>query len=115
MTEGIDYFVRYVDFPNRANDGCTVVNDDGTYDIYLNTLYPREHLQKKLAHELRHLESSHFYTLLKTIDEIEEEADGELPDFMQPCPPGKIREFQSLDALYEWTTKVSEYLGIDPF
>ena len=39
VIEGADYFVYRIPFANRANPAMTVVNDDGTFDIYLNTLF----------------------------------------------------------------------------
>lgn len=107
MIEGIDYFVRYVQFPNRANDGCVIVNDDGTFDIYLNTLYDMEHLKEKLQHELRHLENEHFY-IDAPIALIEKQADGDLSAVLkkeieqQSVSKEFIMEFKSLDALLKF-------------
>lgn len=115
MTEGIDYFVRYVQFPNRANDGCTVVNDDGTFDIYLNTLYTKEHLKNKLQHELNHLKHEHFYRDDLSIELIESQANGTLAELSNYCPREYIREFSSLDALLEWYIAICRQNGWKPF
>lgn len=72
----IDYNVYQIKFPNRANKAMVFPNDDGTFDIYLNTLYPDDDLKEALRHELRHLESDHFYKEILNITEIEAEADG---------------------------------------
>lgn len=75
MLEGSDYFVRHIKFANRANPAMTVVNDDGTFDIYLNTLFDDERLARALKHELMHLEGNDFYSDAP-IDEIENHAKG---------------------------------------
>lgn len=75
MLEGSDYFIRRINFANRANQAMTVVNDDGTFDIYLNTLFDDERLAKALKHELMHLESNDFYSDAP-IEEIENHAKG---------------------------------------
>lgn len=74
----IDYNVYQIKFPNRANKAMVFPNDDNSFDIYLNTLYPDDVLQEALQHELRHLESDHFYNELLKITDIEAEADGKV-------------------------------------
>lgn len=77
LIEGVDYFVRVVPFPNAANQGAVFVNDDGTFDIYLNALYPE--LTRGYEHEVRHILRDHFYKESKTIAQVEAEADGAEP------------------------------------
>lgn len=67
LVEGVDYFLRFVRFPNRGNTGAVIPNDDGTYDIYVNTqYYPDEAWVRSVV--------SHFEVLGKGIEEIENEA-----------------------------------------
>lgn len=76
LIEGVDYFLRFVRFPNRANPGAVIPNDDGTYDIYINTQYypETEWVRAVLMHEIRHIILGHFETVNMTIREIEREA-----------------------------------------
>lgn len=60
LIEGLDYFCHFVKFANRANPALTVVNPDGTHDIYFNLLYEMEQLRAELPHELRHILDRHF-------------------------------------------------------
>ncbi len=55
-------YIRRLPFPNRSVKAATFPNDDGTFDVYLNTLYPESVQQEALAHELRHIELGHFYS-----------------------------------------------------
>ena len=100
--EGRDYFLHYIKFANRANPCMTAPNDDGTFDVYLNTLYTQEELAAELKHELRHLEEDHFYSE-KSIRAIEAEADGR-PLEKIIAPPGKIVYFPSEAALADLIT-----------
>ncbi len=61
-TDADDCHVRYLAFPNRSVKGLTTPNDDGTFDIYINTLYPPDVQRATLAHELRHVRMGHFYS-----------------------------------------------------
>lgn len=76
LLEGVDYFLRFVRFPNRANAGAVIPNDDGTYDIYINTRYwPDEAwVRRVVSHEINHILLGHFDALDKAIREIEAEA-----------------------------------------
>ena len=55
-----DYFVRLVELP-AAVEGVTVPNDDGSFDIYLNSRMGEERRRAKLEHELEHIRRDHFY------------------------------------------------------
>ena len=76
--EGVDYWVRELEFPNRASPSVAVSNGDGTFTIFLNTLFSREKRLEGLRHELRHLEREHFYRDDNELWELEEEAGGKL-------------------------------------
>ena len=55
-----DHFVRLVELP-RAVRGVSVPNDDGTFSVYINSLYDDETQRRTLEHELEHLTRDHFY------------------------------------------------------
>ena len=75
MTEGVDYFIRLVDFPNYASPICVTPNDDGTFSVYANAKFTKEQIKKRLPHELIHMRENHFNSERRTA-ELEEEADG---------------------------------------
>lgn len=79
LIEGVDYFVRFVRFPNRANRGAVIPNDDGTYDIYVNmNIYADEtRVRRVVDHEIRHIILGHFDVLDRGIEELEREARGD--------------------------------------
>lgn len=54
-----DYYVRFLPFPNRAARAATLLNDDGSYDIFINTLFPESVQRRALEHELRHIRFGH--------------------------------------------------------
>ncbi len=113
LIENVDYFLHYVQFPNRANPSMVFPNDDGTFDIYLNTLFDKDFLRRKLEHELEHLYDEHFYVDLP-IETIERQADGEsvLAAVVSP-PPGKIAHFPSEAAFAHWVKTVAAQTGTD--
>lgn len=104
MIEGRDYFIRPVAFPNRANPACVVQNGDGTFDIYINTLYPPESQREALRHELRHIEREHFYSE-SSVTALEAEASGEARRSPMRPPRGCIACFRSEDALADWISE----------
>ncbi|MBQ2230814.1 MAG: hypothetical protein II425_03255 [Oscillospiraceae bacterium] len=55
-----DYFVRLVELPPTI-DGTVVPNDDGSFDIYINSRSPEEKRRAWLEHELEHIRRDHFY------------------------------------------------------
>ena len=69
-----DYFVRYLKLPATVK-GITVPNNDGTFDIYINSVLCEEKQQECLRHEIRHIVQDHFYNETVPIDEIERLAD----------------------------------------
>ena len=74
--EGVDYWVRLVEFPSMESSSVTVSNGDGTFNIYINTRFSPERRAEGLRHELRHLEEEHFYRDEYGICEIEAAANG---------------------------------------
>ena len=58
--EGVDYWVRLVEFPSMASSAVTVSNGDGTFTIYINTRFCPERQAEGLRHELRHVADQHF-------------------------------------------------------
>lgn len=108
--EGIDYWVRRVAFPNMASESVVVSHGDGTYTIYINTLFCEERQEERLEHEIRHLEEEHFYRDDLSIQQIEHHADGKpiekeltrLPDVFHSAPPGTVPLFSSLTAFRDY-------------
>lgn len=58
--EGADFFVRLVDLPPTVNGICSP-NDDGTYNIYLNSRKDFDHQLDGYDHECDHIEDDDFY------------------------------------------------------
>lgn len=75
LIEGCDYFVHFVRFANKANPAMAYLNDDGTYDVYLNTLYDDIFLAKSFRHELIHIAEDHIFIEGIPIETIEDRAD----------------------------------------
>ena len=55
----LEYYVRLVSLP-RAVEGVSVPNDDGSFDIYINSRLSPQQREETLEHELRHLKQEHF-------------------------------------------------------
>lgn len=56
LIEGADYFVRFIDFPNDANcGGMVLLNDDGTFSVYLDPRRSPERIKKTMRHEMHHM------------------------------------------------------------
>ena len=88
--EGADYWVRLVEFPNMASPSVAVSNGDGTFTIYVNSLFSAEKRAEGLRHELAHLSGDHFYRDELELGAIEDAADGlRRPDAAQ-LPPGCV-------------------------
>lgn len=73
--EGIDYWVRYVQFPNMASESVVASHGDGTFTIYINTLFTPERQEDRLRHEIQHLADEHFYRDDLSIVQIEHQAN----------------------------------------
>lgn len=95
-----EYFIRRLPFPNRSVRAATFPNDDGTFDIYVNTLLSESEQQRALEHELRHIRLGHFYSDAP-LREKEAEADGLAP--AQPEPALRpVPWFDSPQELADW-------------
>jgi hypothetical protein len=95
-----EYFVRYIPFPNTSVQAATFPNDDGTFDIYVNTLLSGEAQRRALNHELEHIRLGHFYSE----DDIrvkEAQADG----ISEPVRGRRIPLFDSPEELARWILK----------
>ena len=104
--EGVDYWVRLVEFPSMASPAVTVSNGDGTFTIYINTRFGPERQAEGLCHELRHIENEHFYRDEYGVCELEAAADGRLTlsEPQRPPQPGqerRIRLYRDAGALLE--------------
>ena len=77
-----DCFVRYAELPLSV-EGVTVPNNDGTFDIYINSLLPAERQEETLAHELEHIHKDHFYNDIAPVQALEAEAENTQIAF--PC------------------------------
>lgn len=53
-------FVRLIPLPVTV-PAVVIPNDDGTFDIYINSVLPQELQHKALEHELKHIRKDHFY------------------------------------------------------
>lgn len=114
MVEGVDYRLYYVEFPNRANPALSVLCDDGTADIYLNTLYDEERLRLELQHELRHLKDEHFHVEGVSIERAERQADGEpLVPFDAATARGRIVHYHSEASFAHWARTVLAQRGLN--
>lgn len=92
-----DYFVRLVAMPYCVH-GMVLPNDDGTFDIYINSVLTHDQQTAALEHELEHISKDHLYSC-KGISIIEAEAD-KLPFPLPSEPPTKsIPFYSSLDSM----------------
>ena len=73
MIENADYFVRYMDFPVWNCGGFCLLNDDGTYSVYINTRLSQKRQQEALKHEIRHILNGDMFSI-SPIELIEEGA-----------------------------------------
>lgn len=56
MIEGADFFVRVVDFPfDVGSNGMLLLNEDGTYSVYINARASMEQRRKAMCHEYDHM------------------------------------------------------------
>ena len=110
------YFVWLVSLP-ASIDGVTVPNDDGTFDIYLNSNLCEARQQDRLQHEIKHIFEDHFYQETKTVSQLEQEANGtatasvsppRLPNVFTESPPGMIPCFSSLESFRDYMYAMKE-------
>lgn len=67
-------FIRAIKLPGSIK-GVTIPNDDGTFNVFINSSLCPECTDSTLEHELKHIKKDHFYDDTKTIEEVESEAD----------------------------------------
>lgn len=53
-------FIRNLELPPTIN-GVTVLDNEGDYNVYINTLLSYDTQQKTAKHEIRHIMKEHFY------------------------------------------------------
>lgn len=58
-THNEDIHVHYIDFPTTIG-GRTVPNEDGSFEVFINSRYGYNGQQKALKHELRHIKNGDF-------------------------------------------------------
>ena len=59
--EGVDFFVRVVDFPIGSGcDGAVTPNSDDTYSVYLDARTTRERQKTACDHERSHIWNNDF-------------------------------------------------------
>lgn len=81
-----------------ASESVVASHGDGTFTIYINTLFSQERQEDRLRHEIEHLEDEHFYRDDLTIQQIEHQADGiEIPSQVRtlPGPEPRFSVFRS--------------------
>ena len=93
LIENVDYFVRVVHFPNRATPAQVWVNDDGTFDIYVDDL--ATDIDAAVAHELTHIRNDHFYDDIRPVANLEEEANAK--------ENRKLIRFEELEAMTRYS------------
>lgn len=96
----IDYYLRLVALP-RPVEGVSVPNNDGSYDIYINSLLPSQRRQEILEHELNHIRQEHFYLDLP-VSLMERQANGEHVNIVLHPPEDFLPCFASEAALAHW-------------
>ena len=69
--------VRELNFPIEI-EGVIVVDSNGDYNIYINSLLSDEKKKETLDHELRHLQCDHHYTDVPIV-QAENEANQPTP------------------------------------
>ena len=62
LIEGVDFFVRVLDFPvGVTSNGAVMLNDDDTYSVYLNARATYEAQRKAMRHEYNHMANGDLY------------------------------------------------------
>lgn len=107
----IDYYTHSVALPITV-EGVTIPNDDGSFDIYINSALPEEKRASVLEHELRHIRLEHFY-LDMPVELMERQADGENINVVLHPPAGMIPCFSSPDAFSHWFSTLCTQRHID--
>ena len=68
-----DIFCRVVELPRTVN-AVTVIDSEGNFNVYVNSLLTVEAQKKAFRHEKCHILKNHFYSL-KPVEDCESEAD----------------------------------------
>lgn len=106
-----DYYLRLVELPRKV-EGVSVLNDDGSFDIYINSLLPPRRRQEVLEHELAHIRREHFY-LDMPLSLMERQAEGEHVNVVLHPPEGLIPCFSSEAALERWLRNLCAQQRLD--
>ena len=62
MIENVDYFVRLINFPKGVNRiGFVLLNEDGTYSVYINARASEAQKRKAMRHEYAHMANDDLY------------------------------------------------------
>lgn len=56
----MDYCIRYVDLPCRVK-GVTVMDEEGFFNVYINSRLSYDCQQKTIKHELTHIQRGDFF------------------------------------------------------
>lgn len=99
-----DYFLRIVRLPRRV-EGVTVVNNDGTFSIYLNELLSEEERRETLDHELRHIRLEHFYNEIPLLN-AENAADKDPITIDEALAAGYLLSFPDLESLKRYADRI---------
>ena len=105
-----DTYIRLVPLPVKV-EGVTLPNDDGSFDVYINSRLSPAKQQATLEHELRHIRREHFYLDLP-IERMERQADGEALNVVLHPPAGMVPCFRSEAALARWLSALTAQLGV---
>ncbi len=106
-----DAYVRLVPLPVKV-EGVTLPNEDGSFDVYINSRLSPARQQETLEHELRHIRQEHFYLDLP-IERMERQADGEALNVVLHPPEGMVPCFRSETTLSRWLDVLCTQLGLD--
>lgn len=99
-----DYYLRIVKLPRRV-EGVTVVNNDGTFSIYLNELLSEEERRETLDHELRHIRLEHFYNEVP-LPNAENAADKDPITIDEALAAGYLLSFPDLQAFKRYIDRL---------
>ncbi len=105
-----DYYVRLVALPITV-EGVVLPNDDGSFDIYINSRLSPAKREETLQHELNHIKREHFYLDLP-VTVAERQADGECVNVVLHPPSGKLPLFHSEAAFLHWLRLASLQQGL---
>ncbi len=66
-------FCRIIELPLKVN-AVTAVDENGDFNVYVNSRLSEDEARKALRHELRHVRMHHFYKIEKRVSDCEDEA-----------------------------------------